>query len=176
MESAIAPLAHNVLEAYTATSDATDALTRVVSLHVCLKVDQLDLTKVIGILRPIARIHRELETISPMIESTIKSVSVMSPDHSSKFVKMPPTLTTFIVDTLFTSIRTSCVGIVPLASESKSGNLTLWYKSYRDIVSLDLLWDILYPVVEVKLFIYLDPIDVYACSCGRYTRKSYSTS
>ena len=109
LDSKPLPLTREITDAYISPLKpmCTNALSRMVSLHVCFHVHHLDLTRISNILSQISTF---------MEQKPIKSASRISPSLGS-----------FIVTMLFDFISSTDAA----ASEC----LQCWYRSYRDIVS-----------------------------------------
>ena len=125
-------LTKEIFKAYIGPVTGSDALCRLVSLHIRLHVYQMDLTKVTTILKPIAKMRQELETLHPATTGSLANLSsVTSPIHDHKsVVRIPQTLVSPIVETLFTFASQMNT------ADSDSESLKSWYQSYSDIVSI----------------------------------------
>ena len=147
----VSPLTKEILKAYIGPVMGIDALSRLVALHIRLHVYQMDLTKVTTILRPIAKMRQEMETLHPAATGSLANLlSVALPMREPKsIVRIPQTLVSLIVATLFTFASHMNT------AESESGSLKSWYQSYCDIVSI-----LRYSIV---IFITLSLFDSYRC-------------
>ena len=136
MDSEDLTLKQEILNVYIGAVDTKDALTQLVSLHVRLHVHQLNLTKVASILRPICRVHHELETLS-LVTKTITAPQVF-PHHGKSVLQMPENRVTFIVEMLF-SFFCSCSAVdhkdTATRRASDDDKFRQWCKSYCNIVS-----------------------------------------
>ena len=107
----ISPLTEQILQPYIAVEEDSDVLTRLVKIHVYLRLHKLDLAKVERILKPISKIQPEANPAA--------SVSVVPLVSSS-------TLAALVVDVFFNYIS--------YLNETDSEKFEQWYGSYRDIV------------------------------------------
>ena len=123
--------------------DCTDALSKLVSLHVRLHVYQLDIAKVIKVLKPISK----LESISSPLMSNPTTIfalkSVVSPEHTMAEKRLP-NISSFIVTMLFEAF----------SEAASKDELTQWRRSYLNIVCIHFTVVFNLPHV-VSLFPYL---------------------
>ena len=125
----VSPLTKQILRAYIGPVTGSDALVRLVSLHVRLHVYQMDLPKVTTILKPISKMQPEMNPVATGSLANLLSVASSMHDFKS-FVRIPQTLVSLIVETLFTFASHMST------AESESESLKSWYQSYSDIVSI----------------------------------------
>ena len=123
-------LTREIIDAYISPlkSMHSDALSRMVSLHVCFHVHHLDLTKVSRILSQIYKVEKEMATLS---RSTVPAATIstfMEHKDIKSASRMYPSLGSFIVSMLF--------DFISLSTDAASENLQCWYRSYCDIVSI----------------------------------------
>ena len=133
LDSEPSDLTREIIDAYISPlkSMCKDALSRLVSLHVCFHVHHLDLTKVTRILSQISKVEKEMATLSPGINPTATLTPGSFMEYEDiKSARMPPTLGSFVVTMLFDFISNM--------DASTSESLQCWYRSYRDIVSTNL--------------------------------------
>ncbi len=129
LDSEPSPLTREIIDAYISPLKpmCTNALSQMISLHVCFHVHHLDLTRISSILSQIERVGKEMATFSP---SSITPSSMLTSgtfmEHEN-VTSASPTLGSFIVTMLFDFISSTDAA----ASES----IDCWYRSYRDIVS-----------------------------------------
>ena len=134
LESNPSDLTREIIDAYISPlrSMCSDALSQLVSLHVCFHVHHLDLRKVTRILSPIFRVQNEMAALSPNVNRTVTltPATLMEQENTKSASRMPPTIGSFIVTMLFDFISNM--------DASASESLQCWYRSYRDIVSFNL--------------------------------------
>ena len=128
LKSRASTLTQDILKAYFGTLDTTDTLTCLVSLHVRVRVCQLDLTKLVRLLNPFSRVHEEMETLVPKTDPVVAVLTPIEPGSKS----IIPGLATFSVHTLFNSI---CYVSTPSSDPSES-DVNQWCTSYCDMVSV----------------------------------------
>ena len=116
------PLTRQILQVYIGI-DCNDTLSKVVSLHVRLHVHQLDISKVVRVLRPVSELESSLKP-DPTATSAFQE-SVMSPKHIAG-QKQLPNILSFIVNMLF--------GAFCEAARRSTVMLTQCCKSYLGIV------------------------------------------
>ena len=123
----IAPLTRQILQVYIGVNalDCKDMLSKLVSLHVRLHVHQLDIAKVVRVLRPMLELEREGSSLKPDPTATLTLESVVSPKHTAGQKRLP-NISSFIVIMLF---ETFCE-----AALRSSVKLTQCCKSYLGIV------------------------------------------
>ena len=124
----ITPLTRQILQVYIGINalESNDTLSKVVSLHVRLHVHQLDISKVVRVLKPVS----ELESLSlkPDPTATLAFESLVSPKHIAGQKRLP-NISSFIVTKLF---ETFCEAALKSTCTVK---LTQCCKSYLDMVS-----------------------------------------
>ena len=108
----ISPLTQQILRPYVVVS-ADNAVSRLVKLHVHLRLHKLDLAKVERILKPISAIHTETKL-------TIADTMAVPFDPSF-------TLAVLVVDVLFSYIASP--------NQLEDEEFQQWCATYRDIVS-----------------------------------------
>lgn len=123
----ITPLTRQILQVYIGIDalDSNDILSKVVSLHVRLHVHQLDISKVVRVLRPVPEL--EGSSLKPDFSTTLAFESLVSPKHIAD-QKWLPNISSFIVTMLF---ETFCEAALRSTCTVK---LTQCCKSYLGIV------------------------------------------
>lgn len=103
--------------------DCTNALSKLVSLHVRFHVHQLDIVKVMKVLKPISKLE---SMSSPLMPNPIVGLkSVVSPvDTVDK--KRLPNISSFIVTMLFEAF----------SEAASKDELTQWHRSYFSVVCI----------------------------------------
>ena len=157
LESEVSPLTKKILEAYIGPLASTDALSRLVSLHVRVYLLQLNLNKLIRILKPISTLQEEMEASSIAVDPMASLVSATLPIHTAR--EVPPNLASRIVGMLFNFISQT--------GTTEVENLAYWYRCYGDIVSTLLLVYIFSSKIWNYYYIFFPPIDVLT----HYERK-----
>ncbi len=138
LQGQVIPLTLKLLESYVGIPKGDDALNWLVALHVRLHVRQLNITKLTNILRPISRIHHEIEVEKTLMSPTsvhpaatlATLASVITPEDVTH-----PTLAAFVIETLFHSLQL-LVTTSTSSTDVESSGLVQWYHSYRDLVSV----------------------------------------
>ncbi len=127
LQPEMAPLTNDILKAYIGPVTGSNALARLVSLHVRLHVYQMDLTKVATNLKPISKMQQSLY---PAATGSLADLSFASTLHDPQsIVRIPQTFVNLIVEMLYTFV------LHMSTTENKSESLTSWYQRYSDIVS-----------------------------------------
>jgi len=123
----ITPLTRQILEVYIGIDalDCKDALSKVVSLHVRLYVHQLDISKVVRVLRPVLELETEGSSLDDDPTGTFTFKSLVSPKHIAG-QKQLPNISSFVVFMLF---KTFCE-----AAPRSTVMLTQCCKCYLGIV------------------------------------------
>ena len=123
----ITPLTRQILEVYIGINapDCNDALSKVVSLHVRAHVHQLDISKVVRVLRPVSELEIRSSSLKADPAATLTLESVVSPKHIAGQKRLP-NISSFIVSMLF---ETFCE-----AAMRGTVELTQCCKSYLGIV------------------------------------------
>ena len=118
------PLMRKILQVYIGSDalDCNDILSKVVSLHVRLRVHQLDISKVVRVLRPVSELESSLK---PDPAATRAFESLVSPKRIAGQKQLPDILS-FIVNMLFEAFCESAHGSTVM--------LTQCCKSYLGIV------------------------------------------
>ena len=113
-----------ILEAYFGHIHKLEPIQRIVSLHVSLKVYQLNLAKVTVLLRPLSKLQSTPESSSSLRNQPI---NVMRHSPGTK-----EHITEFVISTLFNALNDliSTTEERPLVS-STMDKLATWYQSYR---------------------------------------------
>ena len=121
------PFTRQILQTYIGINalDDDDILSKIVSLHVRLHVYQIDISKVVRVLRPVSELESEGSSLIPDLTATFAFESVVSPKHIAGQKRLP-NISSVIISMLF---NTFCE--VALRS---SDNLTQCCKSYFGIV------------------------------------------
>ena len=125
--SEMPPLTRQILEVYIGINalDCSDTLSKVISLHVRLHVHQLDISKVVRVLRPVQKLESEASTRKTDPTATLALESLVSPKHTVGQRQLP-NISSFIVCMLF---ETFCE-----AALRTTVKLIQCYKSYLGIV------------------------------------------
>ena len=155
LDSEVSPLLKKILEAYIGPLENTDALSRLVSLHVRVHLLQLDLNKLTRILKPLSTLQEEMEASCITVEPTASLVSATFPVHSVG--KAPPNFASHIVGMLFKFLSQTAATDI--------NNLASWYRCYADIVSILSLAYIL--LTFIKYWFYFFP---YRCPYALWKR------
>ena len=121
------PLTCQILQVYIGINapDCNDILSKVVSLHVRFHVHQLDISKVVRVLRPVSELESRSLSLKADPTATITLESVVSPKHTEGQRRLP-NISSFIVSMLF---ETFCE-----ATMRGTVKLTQCCKSYLGIV------------------------------------------
>jgi len=106
----ITPLTRQILQVYIGINalDCNDTLSKVVSLHVRLHVHQLDISKVVRVLRPVSELESEGSSLQPVPTATLTLESLASPEHTVGQKRLP-NLSSFVVDMLFKTFHESAL-------------------------------------------------------------------
>ena len=124
--------------------DEQDALTCLSILHAYVHVHKLNLARVMAILHPLDQIEVAASMLMNVSNTGTSQLQRFLSDveNSGEFLGRPETLSTFVIETLFSVI--SCVALKiddekremtekPL--NLKTSQVLLWYKVYHDMVS-----------------------------------------
>ena len=125
--------------------DCTDALSKLVSLHVRLHVHQLDIAKVLKVLKPISKLESISSPLMPNPTTIFALKSVVSPEHTMD-KKGLPNISSFIVTVLFEAF----------SEAGSKDELTQWHRSYLSIVCIHftVVFNILHVVSLFPYFVY----------------------
>ena len=128
-EPKVNPLMKQILEAYIgAQLTSSSVLDRLISLHVHLHVNRLDVNKLTRVLKPISRVQQGLDA-APVVKLDLLTKAEFLDSESASFLKMPPSLAALVVKTLYKSL-----------DESKEDEeYSAWYRCYYSIVSYELI-------------------------------------
>lgn len=114
-----------------------DLLTRLVLLHVCMHVYQLDLSRLVQVLRPIDALLDMAATVpdDPFAESHPSPTAsfLTAVQESGDLLGQPGDLSKYVLRILFSALAGSLMGQVE--DVVMEDNVFLWYQVYRDVVS-----------------------------------------
>lgn len=113
-----------------------DLLTRLVLLHVCMHVYQLDLSRLVQVLRPIDTLLDMAATVpdDPFAETHPSPTAsfLSSVQESGDLLGQPGDLSKYVLRILFSALAGS---VLNKTSEDNEDSVLLWYEVYRDVVS-----------------------------------------
>lgn len=138
-------LSHKVLRAAFGKLEERSAVQRVAVLHVYIHLHKLNLAKIVSILRPLDKIEKT-KAVFPSLTERIGSPSrifrEMESDGNS--LGCPETLSAFIINTLFSTIAGISMSCTPpddpKLEEPEVQQIMLWFKAYKDVVSIMFYW------------------------------------
>ena len=128
----ITPLTRQILQVYIGINapDCNDTLSKVVSLHVRAHVHQLDISKVVRVLRPVSELEIRSSSFKADPAATLTLESVVSPKHIAGQKRLP-NISSFIVSMLF---KAFCEATMRGTALRTTVELTQCCKSYLGIV------------------------------------------
>jgi len=153
------PLTCQILQVYIGINapDCNDTLSKVVSLHVRLHVHQLDISKVVRVLRPVSELESRSLSLKADPTATLTLESVVSPKHTAGQMRLP-NISSFIISMLF---ETFCE-----ATMRGTVKLTQCCKSYLGIVrSLFVHFYVLVSFSQVIKCSFIDLLSSIAYRC-----------
>ena len=122
----------------SAMEDKT-VLSRLVHLHIRVKIYELDLCKFSSVLRTLNTITETAIAAEPPFSPTSPDSSanlahsfLKSVEKSKKLIGTAHDFTSFILNSLFNAMLG---GLATFKNESSLDSLKLWYKAYHDVVS-----------------------------------------
>ena len=128
----------------TQLHDEQDLLTRFALLHICAHVYQLDLARLVQVLRPLDNL---LDMAAVVPDDPFAALS--APSHTSSFLSslkqsgdvlgQPSDLSVYVLNILFSALVGSVFGESQSVIQSPGSghvqeNMKLWYHVYRDVV------------------------------------------
>lgn len=129
---------------FTQLHDEQEVLTRFVLLHICVYVYQLDLARLVQVLRPLDNLvdMAALVPVDPFAAVTSPSPTtsfLSSVKQSGDVLGQAGDLSVYVLNILFSALVGSVFGENQVVSRSPGGNLVqenmkLWYHVYRDVV------------------------------------------
>lgn len=134
-------ISHKVLRAAFGKLEERSAIQRVAVLHVYIHLHKLNLAKIVSILRPLDQIEKA-KAVLPSLTEGISSPTHILSDIESKgsLLDCPESLSSFIINTLFrviAGISKNCTTPDnPKLEEVEEQQITLWFKAYKDVVSI----------------------------------------
>ncbi len=116
-----------------------DVLTRLALLHICMHVYQLDLARLVQVLRPLD-ILLDMAAVVPndpyAEEQPSPTASFLSAvRESGDLFGQPGDLSKYVLKILFSALVGSLLGHG--TDDSPEENLSLWYEVYKDVVSIN---------------------------------------
>lgn len=139
--SSSAGLSFRILKlAFMQLNPDQNILNRFALLHIIIHVFQLDLARLVQVLRPLDAL---LDLAADVPDDPFAGVT--SPSPTASFLKsvqesgvvlgQPGDLSTYVLKILFRALRGTMYGESPEGSADHR-NLSLWYEVYRDVVSV----------------------------------------
>lgn len=117
-----------------------DILTRLALLHICMHVYQLDLSRLVQVLRPLD-ILLDMAAVVPSVPCTPEQPSptasfLTAVRESGDLLGQPGDLSKYVLKILFSAIVGSLSGDQETEeSATPEEHLSLWYEVYKDVVS-----------------------------------------
>lgn len=118
-----------------------DILTRLALLHICMHVYQLDLSRLVQVLRPLD-ILLDMASVVPSVPCTPEQPSptasfLSAVRESGDLLGQPGDLSKYVLKILFSALVGSLSGQESEMEDSAppEENLSLWYEVYKDVVS-----------------------------------------
>ena len=137
--ASIAGISFRILRlTFTQLHPNKELLTRLILLHVCMHVYQLDLSRLVQVLRPLDTLLDMAAVVSddPFAEAhpspTASFLSAVQ--ESGDLLGQPGDLGKYVLRILFSALAGSVLGQNPEDSVTQE-NIFLWYEVYRDVVS-----------------------------------------
>ena len=114
-----------------------DMLTRLALLHICMHVYQLDLSRLVQVLRPLDTLldMAAIVTDDPFAETQPSPTAsfLSAVQESGDVLGQPGDLSKYVLRILFSALVGSILG--QSSEDRKQQNVALWYEVYRDVVS-----------------------------------------
>ena len=123
---------------FTQLHPTKELLTRLILLHVCMHVYQLDLSRLVQVLRPLDTLLDMAAVIShdPFAEAHPSPTAsfLCAVQESGDLLGQPGDLGKYVLRILFSALAGSMLDQNPEDSVTQE-NIFLWYEVYRDVVS-----------------------------------------
>jgi len=143
---------------------------RLAILHVYVQIHKLNLAKVVSILRPLDHVEDAVLTLTSMTvaRATNRKQSLLaSVEDGSDLLGCSEALSSFIISTLFNAIAGISMTYFAQGErkleDKEVEQVKLWFKAYRDVVSLSVF-------CIIKLYVVF--VDVHAIAEGASVRES----
>lgn len=115
-----------------------ELLTRLVLLHVCMHVYQLDLSRLVQVLRPLDTLLDMTANVpeDPFAETHPSPTAsfLNAIQESGDLLGQPGDLSKYVLRLLFSALAGSILQQAPEDTKTQQ-NIYLWYEVYRDVVS-----------------------------------------
>lgn len=126
-------ISQKLLHAFFGQMHSLEPLSRLVSLHVYLRVYQLDLAKMAAVLRPLDRVQElgrsSPHVLTPEIHTSPSQHLLSSVQQTHHPLGSSEQLSAFVISTLFTAIVGTAYS--DKSVQERLERMGTWYKAYR---------------------------------------------